>query len=221
MKVKVTVCQLDPREGQLDGFLQALKQHCKENRTQFLLLPEMSLSDWLAADAEPDARRWAHAVLQHEAYIAEMEDFGVPAIMGTRPILTDAGSRRNEAYLWTDQSPAPAPVHQKYYLPDEEGYWEHSWYDRGPKSFDIARALDMRIGVQICTEMWFFEWAPPLRRLLRRPLVRAARNPARFHRKMAGRRPGRRGVFRRLLPVLQPLGAKRRKAERRRAGLGR
>lgn len=159
MKVKVTVCELDPREGHLDGFLHALKQHCQDNGTQFLLLPEMSLSDWLAADAEPSAPRWDAAVRQHEAYISKLGDFGVPAVMGTRPILTTGGSRRNEAYLWTAETPEPAPVHQKYYLPDEEGYWEHSWYDRGPKSFDIARALDMRIGVQICTEMWFFEWA--------------------------------------------------------------
>jgi N-carbamoylputrescine amidase len=33
------------------------------------------------------------------------------------------------------------------------------WYDRGLKSFDIAFFGSVRIGVQICTEMWFFEWA--------------------------------------------------------------
>lgn len=22
------------------------------------------------------------------------------------------------------------PVHEKHYLPDEAGYWEHTWYDR-------------------------------------------------------------------------------------------
>jgi N-carbamoylputrescine amidase len=50
-------------------------------------------------------------------------------------------------------------VHEKSYLPDEKGYWEHSWYDRGSKTFDTARWAEVRIGVQICTEMWFFEWA--------------------------------------------------------------
>ena len=34
-----------------------------------------------------------------------------------------------------------------------------AWYDRGDLRFDLCRALGMRIGVQICTEMWFFEWA--------------------------------------------------------------
>lgn len=57
------------------------------------------------------------------------------------------------------QNAAPMPLHEKYYLPDEPGYWEHTWYDRGAKNFDVGRVLGMRLGVQICTEMWFFEWA--------------------------------------------------------------
>ncbi len=78
--------------------------------------------------------------------------------MGTRPIVRENGSFRNAAYLWTASTGAQ-PVHEKYHLPDEDGYWEHSWYDRGEKRFEICRCLGMRIGVQICTEMRFFEWA--------------------------------------------------------------
>jgi N-carbamoylputrescine amidase len=55
--------------------------------------------------------------------------------------------------------PEPVPIRQKYYLPDESGYWEHSWYDRGPRLFSTARAGDALVGVQICTEMWFLEWS--------------------------------------------------------------
>ncbi|SLN51341.1 C-N hydrolase family amidase [Roseovarius albus] len=157
--MKVTVCQLDPRGPALDDYLQGLKQHVKEQETDFLLLPEMGFSDWLAADAIPDANRWNQAVEDHDRHIANLSNFGARAVMGTRPIIKSNGSRRNLAYLWSADTAEAAAVHEKYYLPDEEGYWEHSWYDRGHKSFDLGRALDMRIGVQICTEMWFFEWA--------------------------------------------------------------
>ncbi len=157
--MKVTVCQLDPRPSQLDQYLSGLADHVQAAGTDFLLLPEMCFYDWLAHDATPDAGRWAASVAAHDDRISQLSKLGVRGAMGTRPIVNAAGSRRNQAYVWTAETDNAAPVHEKYYLPDEPGYHEHSWYDRGPKSFDLARVLGMRVGVQICTEMWFFEWA--------------------------------------------------------------
>jgi N-carbamoylputrescine amidase len=159
--MKVTVCQIDPRPGKVKTFLHGLKKHIGEEGSDMLLLPEMGFSDWLAGEKPgPDAEaQWARAIKNHDRYIAALGDLRVPAIVGTRPILTCGNSRRNEAYVWTQDKPEPAGFHQKYYLPDEEDYYEHSWYDRGPKHFNTARAGEARIGVQICTELWFFEWS--------------------------------------------------------------
>ena len=159
--MKVTVCQIDPRGGEIDRFLDGLTAHIAEEESDFLLLPEMGFSDWLAGDrpgADADAK-WARAVADHERGIERLGALGAKAIVGTRPIVTPEGSRRNEAYLWTQNTPQAAGFHQKYYLPDEDDYYEASWYDRGAKRFDTARALGARVGVQICTELWFFEWA--------------------------------------------------------------
>ena len=157
--MKVTVCQIDPRDGHLAPRFNALKEHVQENETEFLLVPEMAFAEWLAADRSPSSDRWQAAVSRHEAYIGKLKELGIPSVMGTRPIVNSQNSRRNQAYLWTKEIDQAVGFHEKYYLPDEEGYWEHSWYDRGPKEFQIARAGETRIGVQICTEMWFFEWA--------------------------------------------------------------
>lgn len=159
--MKVTVCQLDPRPGKVDAFLEDLHSHIQSEGTEFLLLPEMGFSNWLAA-APPGSNSddaWAQAIADHKHYIEKLGSLGAKYILGTRPILTETQSRRNEAYLWSQTDPRPAGFHQKYYLPDEEAYYEASWYDRGPKQFDTVRALGARIGVQICTELWFFEWA--------------------------------------------------------------
>lgn len=156
--MKVTVCQLDNRPGFLEPMLEQLAQHCKQESSEFLLLPEMCFSEWLAADPEPNAWHWLVAVQRHEKHIAQLDQLGPLAIMGTRPIVHANGSFRNQAYLWSADR-GPQAVHEKYYLPDEDSYWEKTWYDRGQRSFEIARALGARIGVQICTEMWFFEWA--------------------------------------------------------------
>ena len=83
----VTVCQLDNRQGYLDVMLEALSAYIKDSRTDFLLLPEMCFSEWLAADPEPDADRWHAAVADHARYISELEQLGVQAVMSTRPIV--------------------------------------------------------------------------------------------------------------------------------------
>lgn len=157
--MKVTVCQIDPRAGELDACLKALTTHISDTGSDFLLLPEMSFSDWLAGNPEPDADRWNGAVGLHDRYIANLADLGANGVLGTRPVIHSNGSRRNQAYVWSVESGAAAPLHEKYYLPDEPGYYEHRWYERGLKQFDVGRVLGMRLGVQICTEMWFFEWA--------------------------------------------------------------
>lgn len=157
--MKVTVCQFDPRAGHLDEALDKLAAHVRAYASRFVLLPELCFSEWLAADPEPDAGRWQRAVEAHDACISRLDALGADAVVGTRPVVNASGSRRNAAYLWDARSGTAATLREKYYLPDEEGYWEHRWYDRGEKRFDLGRALGMRVGVQICTEMWFFEWA--------------------------------------------------------------
>jgi len=156
--LKVTVCQLDNRPGSLDPALDALAAHIRHENSDFLLLPEMCFFDWLAAERQPDRVCWLEAVEAHAARILNLGRLGVSAAIGTRPIVSEQGDFRNQAYLWTSE-PRVLPVHEKYYLPDEAGYWEASWYRRGELSFEPCRALDVGIGVQICTEMWFFEWA--------------------------------------------------------------
>ena len=157
--MKVTVCQWNPHPDELSKNLSELAKHIQSHGTDFVLLPEMSFSPWLASSPEPDRMAWGRAVFDHKTQIAQLDQLKAKAIMGTRPILTPCGSRRNQAYVWTEGRPEASPLHEKYYLPDEPGYWEATWYERGEKQFDVARALGARIGVQICTEMWFFEWA--------------------------------------------------------------
>ena len=157
--MRVTVCQIDPRSGQLPKSLAALGSHLNDSESDLLLLPEMAFSEWLAGDNTPSAERWDESVETNDSYIVELGDLGVAHVVGTRPIVNTSQSRRNEAYVWTEATNYASPVREKYYLPDEDGYWEHSWYDRGAKSFDTARAGDALVGIQICTEMWFFEWS--------------------------------------------------------------
>lgn len=156
--MKVTVCQLDNRPDSIESELEALARHIGATGSEFLLLPEMCFHEWLAADRQPRRERWLAAVESHAAQILQLGRLGARAVIGTRPIVSDSGAFHNQAYLWTIE-PRVLPVHEKYYLPDEAGYWEASWYQPAQLEFNTCQALDLSIGVQICTEMWFFEWA--------------------------------------------------------------
>lgn len=156
--MKVAVCQLDNRDGELGHMLESLAGFIADEEAEFLLLPEMCFAEWLAADPEPQRKRWLDAVDAHARHIAALGRLGARAVVGTRPVVSASGGFRNQAYLWTPE-PRVLPVHEKYYLPNEEAYWEANWYERGELRFDHCEALELRIGIQICTEMWFFEWA--------------------------------------------------------------
>ncbi|MCA1603687.1 MAG: carbon-nitrogen hydrolase family protein, partial [Acidobacteria bacterium] len=50
-------------------------------------------------------------------------------------------------------------AHLKYYLPNEDGFWEAAWYEQGEGRFIPISCSAARIGFQICTDLWFMERA--------------------------------------------------------------
>jgi len=156
--MKVTVCQLDNRAGHRAAALAALAEHVADAGSDLVVLPEMPFSDWLAADSSVDAARWQQSVAEHEAAVARLVELGAPAVIASRPVVRATGSRRNQAFAWTPGNGAVG-IRDKYYLPDEPGFWEATWYDRGELSLDVCRVGEARIGVQLCTELWFLEGA--------------------------------------------------------------
>jgi N-carbamoylputrescine amidase len=156
--MNVTVCQLDSRAERRGAALAALAEHVTRHRTDLLVLPELPFSTWLASEPVPDLARWQHSVEEHVTAIAGLATLGAAAIIASRPTVEVNGSRCNQAFLWTAPTGA-VRIRDKYYLPDEPGYWEASWYDRGELSFNTCRVGAARVGVQLCTDLWFFEGA--------------------------------------------------------------
>ncbi|MCV6575812.1 MAG: carbon-nitrogen hydrolase family protein [Cohaesibacter sp.] len=154
--LRVTVTQLNNNPSKLEQDVKHLAHHINDHKPDFVLLPEMPFYPWLAASKDANERDWQLAINAHQTGIDAFAKISKTPFLSTRPTLNAAGSRRNQAFLWQEQTGA-ADFHDKRYLPNEEGYWEASWYDMGEDKFDIARLGNWRIGVQICTEMWFYE----------------------------------------------------------------
>lgn len=157
MKVNVTVCQLHSAENGLENDWNALIDHVRTHESDFLLLPEMIFSRWLAASQQVDQAQWQAAVAMNEQWLAQLDLFGETVVLGSRPTVRD-GRNQNEAYAWS--ADGLETVHTKYFLPNEPYFWEATWYERAKSAdFTAFKRAGVTFGAMICTDLWFTEHA--------------------------------------------------------------
>ena len=155
--MKVTVCQLNDESSALAYDWAALVTHVKAEASQLVLLPEMPFYPWFAASRSFQSEVWDAAVRAHEKWQERFPELAPATILGSRPV-NRGGVRNNEGFLWSRSSGYLA-THLKYYLPDEVGYWEASWYTRGDGSFEPVLSDAVGVGFTICTDLWFLDQA--------------------------------------------------------------
>jgi N-carbamoylputrescine amidase len=155
--MKVTVCELPNEPAALELAWKKLCEHVKERSSEFVLLPEMGFYRWLPHTQDVRPEEWALSVQAHRDWMDRLQDLAPATVASTRP-LVDQSMRQNVGYVW-DPERGPTDVHTKYYLPDEPGFWEATWYSRGNKEFDSFQTAKAKIGFQICTEIWFTQHA--------------------------------------------------------------
>jgi len=151
--MKVTVCELRNGPAELLKDWERLVSHVHAEASDLVLLPEMPFYPWLAWTNQSDPRVWRQSVEAHDKWISRLIELAPAVVMGSRPVIR--GVRHlNEAFFWDNQG-GYRSVHHKYYLPDEDEFWEASWYEKGNGEFVPAETPLGKIGVLICTEMWF------------------------------------------------------------------
>jgi N-carbamoylputrescine amidase len=155
--MKVTVCELPNEPDKLEKQWLKLCRHVKEQESELVLLPEMPFYRWLANSQKVDGALWEEAVKVYDEWMTRFEDMAPSIVISTRPAINN-GFRKNIGYLW-DSKDGRADIHGKYYLPDEAGFWEASWYYRGGKDFTGFKTTKGKIGFLICTELWFTKHA--------------------------------------------------------------
>lgn len=155
--MRVTVCELNDVPDVFEREWQALVAHVKSESSELVLLPEMPFHPWFAATDRFDAEAWQQAVAAHEAWLDRLLELAPAFVISSRPIDRDK-RRLNEGFVW-DQTAGYRAAHHKFYLPNEDGFWEASWYERGDGKFTPIRCGAISIGFQICTDLWFTQHA--------------------------------------------------------------
>ena len=100
------------------------------------------------------------SIQAHGTSLAAIGDLPA-AVVSSRPVR--AGDRlANEAFLMAEGE--YQALHHKHYFPQEPGYFEASWFRPTRPGFDVGEYRGLRIGVLLCTELMFTEWARHYRR---------------------------------------------------------
>ena len=152
--MRVTVCQLSDEPRAFAADWETLRAHVGDQESDLVLLPEMPFATWFATEPAFAQAPWDAAIAEHGRWKQRLSDLAPATVLSTEPVERN-GRRLNEAFVWSAGRARPA--HHKRYLPDEEGFWEASWYERGDGAFDLADAAGARVGFQICTELWTLE----------------------------------------------------------------
>jgi N-carbamoylputrescine amidase len=155
--MKVTVCQLSADPDKLENQWRELVAHTTQNESELVLLPEMPFSPWICSTLPVDHKLWTEGVEAHNFWNQKLSELGAKIVIGTRPTIDSKSKKRyNSGYIWTVYS-GIQDVHKKVFLPDEEGFWEATWYEGGDKLFQPCVIAGIVIGFSICTELWFME----------------------------------------------------------------
>jgi N-carbamoylputrescine amidase len=155
--MKITVCELPNDFNVFNQAWDQLVAHVSNEGSELVLLPEMPFSRWLAVSKDFDAHQWEEAVENHKKWISRLEELSPATVVSTRPV-TLGGIRNNLGYIW-EGGMGIQDIHAKYYLPDEEAFWEASWYQRGDGTFSTIDTSKGKLGFLICTELWFNQHA--------------------------------------------------------------
>ena len=156
--MKVTVVQLPDQPKELEAAFAELIDHVKAKGSQLVLMPEMPFYTWLPNTNKVDPALWQAAVDAHEAWLPRLSALDADFVLGSRPVLEN-GTPHNDAFIW-QQGNGARFAHRKYYLPNEDGFWEASWYRRADEPrFQAAQAGDVKVGFMICSDLWFGEHA--------------------------------------------------------------
>lgn len=151
--MQLTVCEIPNDRAHFPDAWVRLVEHVGDRGSDLVLLPEMPFYRWLSQTNEVDPSEWEKSVRAHDEWLTRLDELAPATVISSRPVVDD-GIRHNVGFVW-EPGIGAAEIHAKHYLPDEPGFWEASWYQRGRGDFSVANTSHAKIGFLICTELWF------------------------------------------------------------------
>lgn len=155
--MKITVCELPDNRKAFASVWEEFVVYVRTQQSDLVLLPELPFYRWFPRTQQFDIQVWQSAQAEHDAMMGQLPELAPAVVLGTR-LVTEQELHLNRGFYWT-ATEGYKGVHDKYYFPNDENFYEQSWFDRNQRDFTPAHVQDMTIGFLICTEVMFNEWA--------------------------------------------------------------
>ena len=155
--MKVTVSQLPEDKTQFHDCWDNLMQHISMSQTQLLLLPELIFGDWIAVNKNVDLDVKRTNLEDHENWMGKVEAIKDAHVVYSKPVIS-GDKFHNTAFIWHSDH-GHQKLHSKSHFPEAPQFWEGSVYDKEDGSFEVFTIGELKIGVLLCTEMWFTQHA--------------------------------------------------------------
>lgn len=156
---RIAFCELPEGTTPHDANWERFSQRVAAEAPDLMVMNELPFGPWLAATTEVDAARAAASVDLHKEGVAALRALKAGAVITSAPVLSE-GRLVNEASL---VEPARF-IHQKHYFPDEPGFYEARWFITTRRGFEPVAVGELVVGVLLCSELMFNEWARHYRR---------------------------------------------------------
>jgi predicted amidohydrolase len=156
--MKVTVCELADNEQAFIEDWNNLSEHVTEHKPDLLLLPEMPFGKWIAAEKNVSHAAKLAFAGKHTRWLSALEQLDAAYTVYSKPVI-EGDNYYNTAFIY-EKGKGHQKIHSKSFFPEEPFFWEASWFDKEPgEHFGVVEVGDIKIGVLLCTEMWFTEHA--------------------------------------------------------------
>lgn len=158
--MKLAVCELPDNLSLQHLAWHDLLARIEQDQPDLAILNEMPFGHWLAGEDVFDPVLAAASVNVHSCALSALGNLPC-AVLSSRPV---AGPHKlsNEAFLLSGGT--YQTIHHKQYFPQEEGFYEDSWFGSQRSGFEVVEYKGLRLGVLLCTELMFTEWARHYRR---------------------------------------------------------
>ena len=158
--MKLAVCQLPNNLSVQHPAWHDLLARIEQEQPDLAILNEMPFGDWLAGRAVFDPGLAAASVNVHKCALSALQKMPC-AVLSSRPV-AGPHTLSNEAFLVAGGT--YQVLHHKHYFPQEDGFYEDSWFAPQRSGFEVLEYCGLRLGVLLCTELMFTEWARHYRR---------------------------------------------------------
>lgn len=151
MAFLVATCEFPDRADLAEGMWRRLAVAFERQPVDLLVLPELAGVDSFWSSPTFDETVWRRAAAIHETLDEHLRRIAARRIVGTRAVAE--GTRRwNETFLWTPEG-GLARGRAKALLPQQEGGWEETWFDRGSQHAHPVRDGKLCYSDLVCTEL--------------------------------------------------------------------